>query len=567
MAHDDETRDDRTAQHWWSGWVPSHGEQPAGGEAPGAGEGAARPGNGGPQASAGAHEPGAPQGAGAGAWPPPPEYGPWAGGGQWPPAGPQASGYHDPWSGYHAGSQSYGPHGYGPQGYGYPVQSGGPGAGGWPPPRQRHKGAVAALLAAGALVIGGAGVAVGVGLGGSSSSPQATSPAVGNSGGSVSPNSGNSGNGVAPSFRTGSGGGGSVYTSSGSPANVSSIAAKVDRGLVDINTQLAYQNQQAAGTGMVVTSSGEVITNNHVIEGATAISVTDLGNGRTSRATVVGYNRTADIAVLQLRHASGLATVKLGNSSSVRTGQGIVGIGNAGGVGGTPSVAGGSVTAVGQSIRASDAGNGTTETLSGLIQTNADIQPGDSGGPLVNANGQVVGMDTAASSNGMFTFQTPSTSGTQGFAIPVNHFAAVARQIEAGRSSANVHIGATPFLGVEVTTPTVLYQGNAGNGLGGFGGFGGFGNSGSSGATGSAAPPTTSGAAIASVFPGTSAATAGLSAGDIIIGLDGTSVTSPANLTQDLLGLHPGQRVSLAFVNPRGQHQSVGLTLKAGPPQ
>ena len=202
--------------------------------------------------------------------------------------------------------------------------------------------------------------------------------------------------------------GSSTSSASGSPSNTAAIAAEVDPGLVDINTTLKAENEEAAGTGQVLTSNGEVLTNNHVIEGATTISVTDIGNGKTYSATVVGYDRTEDVAVIQLKNASGLKTVSIGNSSDVAKGEGVVGIGNAGGVGGTPSVAGGSVTALGQSITASDAGDGTSEKLTNLIQTNCDIQPGDSGGPLVNASGKVVGMDTAASgtSGGGFSFRT-----------------------------------------------------------------------------------------------------------------------------------------------------------------
>ena len=187
-------------------------------------------------------------------------------------------------------------------------------------------------------------------------------------------------------------------TSATTVLSTSQIAARVSPGLVDVVSTLGDQNAEAAGTGMVLTSTGEVLTNNHVIDGATSISVTDIGNGKTYTATVVGYDKTKDIAVLQLQNASGLQTVNLGDSSTVTVGQNVVAIGNAEGKGGTPSVVTGSVTALNQSITASDEGSSDSEQLSGLIQTNAPIQPGDSGGPLVNSAGQVVGIDTAASS-------------------------------------------------------------------------------------------------------------------------------------------------------------------------
>src|SRR6202034_286090 len=189
--------------------------------------------------------------------------------------------------------------------------------------------------------------------------------------------------------------------------------------------------------------------------------------GQTYSATVVGYDNSQDLAVLQLHDASGLQTVSIGNSSNVSVGESVVGIGNAGGTGGTPSSAGGSVTALNQSITASDEGDGDSEQLSGLIESNADIQPGDSGGPLVNDNGQVIGIDTAASSG--FQFQS---SGGSGYSIPITGAVAIAKQIEAGQGSTTIHIGPTAFLGV-VIEPTSS---------GGFGGeFGGGSNQGGSG--------------------------------------------------------------------------------------
>ena len=168
---------------------------------------------------------------------------------------------------------------------------------------------------------------------------------------------------------------GSTSTGAGAPSDISSIAAKVSPALVDINTNLSYQDEQAAGTGMVLTSDGEVLTNNHVIDGATSISVTDVGNGKTYSASVVGYDRTGDIAVIKLSGASGLQTVST-SSATAAVGQAVVGVGNAGGTGGTPSNAGGSIIALNQSITASDDGGGNAENLTGLIETNAGHRTG-----------------------------------------------------------------------------------------------------------------------------------------------------------------------------------------------
>ena len=230
--------------------------------------------------------------------------------------------------------------------------------------------------------------------------------------------------------------------------STSQIASRVDPGLVDVVSTLGDQQATAAGTGIVLTSNGEVLTNNHVIDGATSIKVTDVGNGRTYTAKVVGYDASQDVAVIQLQNASGLTVASLGDSSTVQTGDSVVALGNAGGKGGTPSVAAGTVTALNQSITASDEGAGNSEQLTGLIETNADIQPGDSGGSLVNSYGQVIGMDTAASSGTQLQSQSGQAA-EQAFAIPINEATSIARQIEAGTTSATVHIGATAFLGVE----------------------------------------------------------------------------------------------------------------------
>ena len=299
---------------------------------------------------------------------------------------------------------------------------------------------------------------------------------------------------VAASAPTGSTSTGSGSTSTGpGSTDVSSIAAKVDPGLVDIDTTLGYNQEEAAGTGIVLTSNGEILTNNHVIDGATTISVTDVGNGKTYTASVVGYDTTQDVAVLQLNGASGLTTASI-DASPVSVGETVVGIGNAGGTGGTPSAAGGTVTALDQSITASDEGDGSSEQLSGLIETNADIQAGDSGGALVDSAGQVVGMDTAASAG--FSFQsTGASSGEQGFAIPINEAITLAKQIEAGHASSTIHVGTTAFLGVEIDAAAE-----------------GYGNAASSGAT------------VAGVITSSPAQEAGLSAGDVITSVNGDAV-------------------------------------------
>jgi S1-C subfamily serine protease len=306
----------------------------------------------------------------------------------------------------------------------------------------------------------------------------------------------------------------------------------VDPALVDIVSTDGYQGAASAGTGIVLTSTGEVLTNNHVISGATSIKVTDVGNGRTYTAKVVGYDAGDDVAVLQLQGASGLTTASLGNSSTVRAGENVTALGNAGGKGGTPSVASGTVTALNQSITASDELSGSSEQLTGLIETNADIQPGDSGGALVNSYGQVIGINTAASSQFQFQGQTGQE---RAYAIPINQAMTIAHQIEKGTGSADVHIGATAFLGVAVSDQSA-----------GFGGSGG-------------------GAVIAKVVSGSPADKAGLTAGDEITSVGGQQISSAKDVAHALVKYHPGDSVRVSWLDQTGQSHTGNVTLTTGP--
>jgi S1-C subfamily serine protease len=346
---------------------------------------------------------------------------------------------------------------------------------------------------------------------------------------------------------------GAMNTFGSSTLTTSQIAAKVDPGLVDVVSTLGYQNGEAAGTGQVLTSTGEVLTNNHVIDGATSIKVRDVGNGHTYGAKVVGYDKTHDVAVLQLVNASGLTTVSL-SSSGVQGGQKVVALGNALGKGGTPSVATGKVTATGRTITASDEDAGNAEQLHGLIQTNAGIQPGDSGGPLVNTAGEVVGMNTAASSNISTTaFGTQSKKpATQAFAIPISHATAIVDQIEAGQASSTVHIGASAFLGVEVSSSSAGSTGGDGSPYGGY-----FGNGDGS--------STVSGATVAGAVSGSAAAQAGLTQGDVITSVAGHTVTSPTGVSSALAHHHPGDKVSISWTDQTGQSHTATVQLGAGP--
>jgi S1-C subfamily serine protease len=243
----------------------------------------------------------------------------------------------------------------------------------------------------------------------------------------------------------------------------------------------------------------------------------------------------------------------------VQTGDAVTALGNAGGKGGTPSVASGTVTALNQSITASDEGSGAnSEQLSGLIETNADIQPGDSGGALVDAYGQVVGMNTAASTGTQFQSES-GQSAAQAYAIPIDNAETIADQIEAGQSSSTVHIGGTAFLGIESGGSS---SGSGSGDSGGFGGFGGFGQGDGSGSDGSGA---SSGVTISGALSGSPAASAGLTGGDTITSVGGQSVSSADDIQQILVKNHPGDKISVSWVDQNGQSHTATVTLASGP--
>ena len=232
---------------------------------------------------------------------------------------------------------------------------------------------------------------------------------------------------------------------SGPGLNQGTVERKVKPGLVDITSTLTYASETAEGTGMILSPSGLVLTNNHVIDGSTEVKVTLADNASQSyTARVVGYDSTDDVALLQLTGATGLATVSFGNSSQVRVGIPVLALGNAEGRGGvTPAP--GAISALNRSIQASDVGSNTTEDLNHMLATNAQIQQGDSGGALANNAGQVIGMVTAAN-----TAAGGQPGGTTGFAIPINMALNIAGQIVRKQSSSTVYIGLPGFLGVEV---------------------------------------------------------------------------------------------------------------------
>ena len=371
-------------------------------------------------------------------------------------------------------------------------------------------------------------------------------------------------------------------TAPGTSGSTAAVLKKVEPSLVIVNTTLQYTSEQAAGTGMVLNSTGLVLTNNHVIEDATKITATSVATGKTYPAKVVGYDVTGDVAEIQLQGASGLDPITAANPATVKSGISVVAMGNAEGQSQIVPATG-QVTGLNQTITASDQGGTvTSETLHGMIETNANIVAGDSGGPLANTAGQVVGMDTAGND-----VSTPGQQSAAGFAIPIKTAMAVGSQISAGDASSTIVIGYPPFIGIYIgqgTNPSPTAQanqeqnGSGGNGFGGGGfggnGFGGSGNGNNASCYTSNAnlsvPQTiasvNSGTLVLGTICGSPAASAGLTAGSVITGVNGQMIGSPENLTAVLSKYRPGAHISLTWVTPSGQTKTGTVTLTAGPP-
>lgn len=306
-------------------------------------------------------------------------------------------------------------------------------------------------------------------------------------------------------------------------------------GVVNITTLLNYGEGAAAGTGVVLTSAGEILTNNHVIEGATRIRVTVPATGSSYTASVVGTDPTDDVAVLRLSGASGLATAHLATDTQagqVAVGDAVTAVGNAGGTGGTPTAASGTVVALGRDITASDETGADPERLTGLIEVNAAVRAGDSGGPLYS-QGVVIGIDTAASASGQRGFDTTAaTSRSEGFAIPITTATTIADQIVAGEDSTRVHQGEPAFLGVQMPAA----RNRAGDG-----------------------------ATISGVVAGSPAATAGLQAGDTITAIDGTAIDNTPALSGALADHQPHDRITVSWSDTAGTPHTATVTLATGP--
>jgi S1-C subfamily serine protease len=543
-------------------WVPSDEPQSFG--SVGGGAGGAGFGAGAAAADSAAGQPGQPGPFDRPTWAAGPNYGPQApsaGYGYETPPSPQGGygpgtpdgipgpstpgagyGYGSPPSSSYGQSSPYGSGGYAPGGYGAAgYGTGGYGAFGHQAPfgdagsgmpsapatadgAATRKAPVSRRIVAGGaaaiLLAGGIGVGVAIGL---SASHHNTTASNGSTGSTIP--------GSLPTPRNSSSNQGNL--------SVGDVVKKVEPGVVDITSTVASLGEQAAGTGMILTSNGEVLTNNHVIANANKITAQIDGAGRTYQVRVLGADPSQDVALVQLVGASGLKTVQVGNSADVQVGQSVVAIGNALDLQGSPTVTAGIISALNRSITASDVGSSVTEHLSGLLQTSAQINPGNSGGPLANSSGQVIGMNTA-SANG-----SSSQSATSiGFAIPINTALAIAEQIQHGQASSTVLLP-KGIMGVEVLSIAQAEAGTTFQQL--------------------PTPAVSKGAYVWQAVPGDPAASAGMTQGDVITKVNGNAVTDPTSLGTIMQKTHPGQSVTVTWVDTSGTTHTASLTLVSSP--
>jgi S1-C subfamily serine protease len=308
------------------------------------------------------------------------------------------------------------------------------------------------------------------------------------------------------------------------------LATRVDPAVVDINAVIETPSGAAdvAGTGMIISPTGEIVTNNHVVENAKTIRVTVPTMHERLVATFVGADPGDDIALVEITGPRPFPAVRFGSSSRVQVGESVLAFGNSLGLGGVASVTAGTVSALNRSITATSETGADAEHLNGMIETDAPIAPGNSGGPLVNGGGFVVGMNTAAATSS-------NAAGTPvAFALPINRIVAIVHKIERRIHGGGIVVGRTAYLGIE-------------------------------GATIRLAATSPRGAVnIVQVEPGTPAASAGLEPGDVITAFDGGQATSMRRLSVLIARLRPGSRVAITY-EAGGLRHVVHVTLVPGP--
>jgi serine protease Do len=283
--------------------------------------------------------------------------------------------------------------------------------------------------------------------------------------------------------------------------------------LMPCNTGKTQLQEVGGGSGFIISSDGLILTNKHVVSDANASYTVLTNDGKKYDAKVLARDPVQDLAVIKIS-ASGLPTVDLGDSDTVELGQTAIAIGNALGEF-RNTVSTGVVSGLARTVTAS--GGGATETIQGVIQTDAAINPGNSGGPLLNLRGEVIGINTAIATNAQGI----------GFAIPINR---AKRDIDSVKTTGSITV---PYLGVRYTMTD----------------------------SGAEVSGTNGGPAVA---PGSPAQKAGIVSGDVITAVDGKKVDADHPLTDIISGMNVGQTVALT-VNRAGKTITINVTLEKRP--
>jgi len=307
------------------------------------------------------------------------------------------------------------------------------------------------------------------------------------------------------------------------------VADRVDDAIVNITS--SSSQGVGAGTGMIITSKGLVLTNHHVISGAEDLQVEVGGNGKTYDAHVVGYSITDDVALVQIEDVSGLPTIE--TDERVSPSDEVVVMGNALGRGGEPTVSSGRIVALGQQITATDETGQNRETLTGMIQVAASVQPGQSGGAVVDVDGEVVGMTTAASVNGGYRFGFEDGA-DEAYAIPITRALAAADAIKDGESNDEVHVGPRGVMGIEISGTT---SGVSSNGV-----------------------------VVNGVTEDGPAQRAGIVAGSTIVAIGDTTVRVADDIMTAMNPFGPGDEVKVTWLDADGGRHTASLELDEGPP-
>jgi S1-C subfamily serine protease len=359
------------------------------------------------------------------------------------------------------------------------------------------------------------------------------------------------------------------------PLSQAAVRARIEPSVVDVTAALTYDDETASGTGFVVDSADDLIlTNNHVIRDATAVTVTVPSTGMTYPARIVGVDVPADIAILQISPAAQLPGAPLGDSADLASGAPVISFGNLAGAGGTPTVAAGVIGGTGRTIEANDGASGFSEVLHGMLATTARIAPGDSGGPLASSSGTVIGVDTAAGTG---------TTAT-GYAIPINAALAAERQITKGHAGNGITRGTAGFLGVVVSSGSARsLAAQRARARGGGTQTAAYVTASSPvtaaspastescvGTADAARPPAAiapahAGALVAGVLCGTGAAAAGIAAGDVITAADGRPVASAGGLAALMSKCDPGTVISVTWASVGGRSRTALIRLTSAP--